>query len=58
MSLIDLEDFKSVLGVGDIYPDATLEGVMDSAELVLKSFLNFHNASIVVVEITSNLAHF
>jgi hypothetical protein len=58
MSLIDLEDFKAVLGVGDIYPDATLEGVIDSAELVLKSFLNFHNASIVGVELTSNLARF
>jgi hypothetical protein len=58
MSLIDLEDFKAVLGVGDIYPDETLEGVMDSAELVLKSFLNFHNASIVAVEIRSNLARF
>jgi hypothetical protein len=58
MSLIDLDDFKAVLGVGDIYPDATLEGVMESAELVLKSFLNFHNASIVAVEITNNLARF
>jgi hypothetical protein len=58
MSLIDLEDFKSVLGVGDIYPDATLEAVMESAESVLKSFLNFHRASIVGVELTSNLARF
>ena len=58
MSLIDINDFKAVLGVGDIYSDATLEGVMDSAELVLKSFLNFHNASIVGVELESNLARF
>lgn len=58
MSLIDLEDFKAVLGVGDIYPDATLEGVMDSAELVLKSFLNLHRAGIVAVELTGNLARF
>lgn len=58
MSLIDLDDFKAVLGVGDIYPDATLEGVMDSAELVLKSFLNLHRASIVSVDITNNLARF
>jgi hypothetical protein len=58
MSLIDLEDFKAVLGVGDIYPDATLEGVMDSAELVLKSFLNLHRASIVAVELKDNVARF
>jgi hypothetical protein len=31
MSLIDLEDFKDVLGVGDIYPDAQLESAMESA---------------------------
>lgn len=58
MSLIDIDDFKAVLGVGDIYPDETLEGVMDSAELVLKSFLNLHRASIVAVEIKDNVARF
>jgi hypothetical protein len=58
MSLIDLEDFKAVLGVGDIYPDETLEGVMESAEIVLKSFLNFHRASIVAVELKDNVARF
>jgi hypothetical protein len=58
MSLIDIDDFKAVLGVGDIYPDETLEGVMESAELVLKSFLNFHNASIVAVELKDNVARF
>ena len=58
MSLIDIDDFKAVLGVGDIYPDATLEGVMDSAELVLKSFLNLHRASIVAVELKDNVARF
>jgi hypothetical protein len=58
MSLIDIDDFKAVLGVGDIYPDETLQGVMDSAELVLKSFLNLHRASIVGVELGSNLARF
>ena len=58
MSLVSLEDFKSVLGVGDIYPDETLEGVIASAELVLKSFLNMHRAGIVAVELKSNLARF
>lgn len=58
MSLIDLNDFKAVLGVGDIYPDETLQGVIDSAELVLKSFLNLHRASIVAVELKDNLARF
>jgi hypothetical protein len=58
MSLIDIDDFKAVLGVGDIYPDETLEGVMESAELVLKSFLNLHRAGIVAVELKDNTARF
>lgn len=58
MSLIDLDDFKAVLGVGNIYPDDTLQGVMDSAELVLKSFLNLHRASIIGVELGTNVARF
>jgi hypothetical protein len=58
MSLIDLEDFKDVLGVGDIYPDAQLESAMTSAENIILGFLNFHNASIVAVTIRSNLATF
>lgn len=58
MSLIDLDDFKAVLGVGNIYPDVTLQGVADSAELVLKSFLTLHRASIIGVEILDNVARF
>jgi hypothetical protein len=39
MSLIDLEDFKDVLGVGDIYPDAQLESAMTSAENIISWIL-------------------
>ena len=39
MALIALSEFKSTLGVGDLYPDAELEGVMDAAEDVILSML-------------------
>lgn len=58
MALIDLEDFKDVLGVGDIYPDAQLESAMESAENLILGFLNFHRASITAVQIRSNVATF
>ena len=58
MSLIDLEDFKDVLGVGDIYPDAQLESAMESAENLILGFLNFHRASIVAVSLKGNVATF
>lgn len=58
MSLIDIDDFKAVLGVGDIYPDATLESVMDAASEVLLPLLNLHRASIIAVELKDNVARF
>lgn len=58
MALIDLEDFKDVLGVGDIYPDAQLESAMESAENLILGFLNFHRSSIVAVSLRANVATF
>jgi hypothetical protein len=58
MALIDIDDFKDVLGVGDIYPDAQLESAMESAENLILGFLNFHQASITAVQIKSNVATF
>jgi hypothetical protein len=58
MSLIDLEDFKEILGVGEIYADSLLESAMESAENLILGFLLFHRASIVAVNIRSNVATF
>ena len=58
MSLIDLEDFKEILGVGEIYADALLESAMESAENLILGFFLFHRASIVAVNIRSNVATF
>lgn len=43
-SLIDVEDFKTVLGVGDLYPDADLEQVCQAATNVLLSYLYVYKA--------------
>jgi hypothetical protein len=58
MSLIDLEDFREILGVGEIYADSLLESAMESAENLILGFLLFHRASIVAVNIRSNVATF
>jgi hypothetical protein len=43
-SLIDVEDFKTVLGVGDLYPDADLEQVCEAATNILLSYLVMYKA--------------
>jgi hypothetical protein len=58
MALIDIDDFKEILGVGDLYDDALLESAMESAESVVLGFLTFHRASITAVQIKSNVATF
>jgi len=58
MALIDLEELKSVLGIGDIYPDAEVQGVADAAENIVLSFLIFNKAAIVAVKLESNVATF
>jgi len=58
MALIDLEELKSVLGIGDIYPDAEVQGVADAAESIVLSFLTFNKAAIVAVKLESNVATF
>jgi hypothetical protein len=39
MALIDIEELKAVLGIGDIYDDAIVQEVADSAENILLSLL-------------------
>lgn len=56
MALIDIDDFKDVLGVGDLYPDATLQSAMDTAEQTLIPFLRFNRAGIIARELRSNVA--
>jgi hypothetical protein len=46
MALVDLAEFKSTLGVGNLYPDAQLQGVMDAAEDVILSMLQQYGYSV------------
>jgi hypothetical protein len=46
VALIELAEFKSTLGVGNLYPDAQLEGVMDAAEDVVLSMLQQYAYSV------------
>lgn len=45
-SLIDVEDFKTVLGVGDLYPDEDLERVTEAATSVLLAYLVMYKAKV------------
>jgi hypothetical protein len=47
MALIDLEELKSVLGIGDIYPDAEVQEVADAADNVLTSYLTKNDWAVI-----------
>ena len=49
MALIDLTEFKQVLGVGSLYEDAELQGVADTAEDVVLSLLQQYAYDVVRV---------
>jgi hypothetical protein len=58
MALITLAELKSVLGIGDIYPDAQVQECADAAENILLSYLIFDDVSIKGVSLSSNVARF
>lgn len=58
MALIDLEELKSVLGIGDIYPDAEVQEVADAAQNIILSYLTFNDAAIASVELHDNEAKY
>jgi len=49
---------KAVLGIGSIYPDATVQQVADAASDIILSYLDFNRSSVVAVELTDNVATF
>jgi hypothetical protein len=58
MALITLAELKSVLGIGDVYADAIVQAVADSAENIILSYLIFDDVSIKGVSLTDNVARF
>lgn len=56
MALIDLEELKEVLGIGDIYADPIVQEVADAAENIILSYLIFNKAAIAFVKLENNVA--
>ncbi len=58
MAIISISELKAVLGIGSIYPDATVQQVADAASDIILSYLDFNRSSVVAVELTDNVATF
>lgn len=58
MPLIDLEELKAVLGIGDIYPDEEVQQVADAASNIILTYLTFNDSAIDSVKIKDNKATF
>ena len=58
MALISLSEFKALLGIGNIYADSIVQGVADSAENIILSYLIFDDVAIQSVKLTNNIATF
>ena len=56
MALVTVADMKSVLGVGDLYPDATLQEVCDTADSIVKSYLPYNKHNVIAGVISNNVA--
>lgn len=56
MALVDLEEFRDVLGVDDVYPDALLEQAIDAATNVILGYLTFNKTAITAASVTDNVA--
>ena len=58
MALIDIEELKDVLGIGDIYADTIVQEVADAASNIILSYLTFNDAAIDAVKVENNVATF
>jgi len=58
MSKIDIDELRSTLGVGTLYPDSTLQQVADAAEELIDGLLDYNRSSIVSAKIQLNEATF
>lgn len=56
--MIDLDEFRATMGVGNLYPDETLQQVADAAEILINGMLDYSRASIIGAQVSSNVAHF
>lgn len=55
MALIDIEELKTVLGIGDIYADPVVQEVADAAENVLMSYLTQNQWGVIAHSRSNNV---
>ena len=55
MAYVTVAELKSVLGVGNLYPDADLQQVCDAADATVDSYLNHNRVQVVAYELTNNV---
>jgi hypothetical protein len=58
MAYVSISELKTALGVGDLYPDAMLDDVIQTAESVLEPFLETHAVGIVSAVLSNNKVTF
>ena len=58
MSKIDIDEFRTVLGVGTLYPDETLQQVADASEQLIDQLLDYNRSYITEAQVSSNVATF
>ena len=58
MSKIDIDEFRTVLGVGTLYADDTLQQVADAAEQLVDQLLDYNKSYISEAQISNNVATF
>jgi hypothetical protein len=56
MALVDLAELKSVLGIGDLYPDVQVQQVADAASDVILDLLQLYRSSIDQLAVTISQA--
>jgi len=58
MSKIDIDELRTTLGVGTLYPDSTLQQVADAAEELIDGLLDYNRASIASAQLSNNVVTF
>ena len=58
MAYVSLTELKTALGVGDLYPDAQLYDVIQTAESVLERFLESHTVGVTHAAVSNNVVSF
>lgn len=56
MSYVDIDEFKSVLGIANLYPDEQVQQVIDTAETLIDGILTYNRSWSDSVNVTSLVA--